>query len=135
MKIPTKTAAVNDWAALWEHIKDGDVITADDMTADGYAAFKTWVRAHKRLNLIACADLKGGYQLKAGSFVGTRTITPKGVNDWPALFAEIVQGKTVPTELTLSQRTAFRAFAKRKGYSVNFRANGSGFNVRLGQAV
>lgn len=135
MKIPTKTAVVNDWAALWEHIKDGGVITADDMTTNGYATFKMWVRTHKSLNLIACADLKGGYQLKAGALVGSRKITPKGVNDWPALFAEISQGKTVPMELTLSQQTAFRTFAKHNGYSVSLRANGTGFNVRLGAAV
>jgi hypothetical protein len=32
MKIPTKTAVMNDWDAIYELIKDGSVIFIDGMT-------------------------------------------------------------------------------------------------------
>lgn len=135
MKIPTKTVEAHDWEALWTCLKDGAVVTADDMTSHSHAAFRMYLRTHKSVNLVAAADLRGGFQLKLGRPTGERTISPKDGNDWPALYADIAQGKVVHRDLTVSQQTAFRTFVKKRGHAVKLRLVDDKLNVSLGRKL
>lgn len=78
MKVPTKTVIMNDWDALWECIKDGQIVVVTDMTSDHAMCFRIWARKWKKALIQANGLFSGGYEIK-GSLAtkATRKYTKK----------------------------------------------------------
>lgn len=67
MKTPTTTIVVHDWAAVWERIKDGEILYLEDMTSPMTRALNMWTRAHAGCGVKTKSLMSGGFQVSMGN--------------------------------------------------------------------